>query len=453
MNLNRKVITLAVGAALAAPCAQAQITSKAGSEWEFYGKFYPELARIHGESPTPAGTPGLSTLLNTNGTNPAASPAVSNSGKSNLVNRGEMLVSNSYVGFRGSKNLGSGMKGIWQVEQTVPIDEGVDGTLATRDSFVGVSAGWGTLRLGFMDTPFKKAGDVVGFLGVSSGNFVQTNPVLRHVGFAQGSSGPNRSARFHERRPNAIDFASANFFGGLQLAVQYSVGNPSETSITSDPPRDPRVVSMALKYERGPWYFAVMQETHFDFFGGSNQFRAPRDAFVDPATGAITPARAASVMRNTEDPWAHSKDTAAQATVMYKIGGHTLEADFIQKKYTESPEANPNAPAGRFQEYKNNAWMMAWEARWNNTWRSTVTYVSANAGSCKLLNAACSTSGLEGKQLSLGGAYYIDPSVYLFAIYSKIDNGASARYDNVSNGGPATGEDVIQYALGLGYTF
>src|SRR6267378_2284096 len=211
MSLNRKAIVMAVGAALAAPAAYAQVTSKAGSDWEFYGKFWPEYARVNGRSPTAndnATRDGLTTLNVTDGANPAARPATSNSGNSNLTNRGEMLVGNSYIGFRGGKSLGGGMRAIWQVEQTVPIDEGVDGTLATRDSFLGIEAGWGTLRLGFMDTPFKKAGDVVGFLGVSSGNFVPTNPVLRQVGFGQGNGGPNSNAsRFHERRGNAIDFA------------------------------------------------------------------------------------------------------------------------------------------------------------------------------------------------------------------------------------------------------
>ena len=455
MSLNRKAMVLAVGAALAAPGAYAQVTSKAGSEWEFYGKFYPEYARVHGESPTPNGTAGLSTLLITSGTSVAGTPPVSNSGASNLVNRGEMLVSNSHIGFRGGKSLGGGMKAIWQLEQTVPIDEGVDGTLATRDSFLGVAGGWGTLRLGFMDTPFKKAGDVVGFLGISSGNFVQTNPVLRQVGFAQGSGGPNRAARFHERRGNAIDFASPNFFGGLQYLVQYSAGNPSETSITADPPRNPRFVSMALKWESGPLYLAAMHETHFDMFGASSQFRARREPFFDtsstPTTTVITPARLASVMRNTEDPSVNSKDTAAQVTAMFKIAGHTLEADYIVKKYTEN--GGNSGITGRFEEYKNNAWMVAWEARWSSQWRSTLTYVSADAGKCKLVNANCTTDGLEGKQMSLGGSYYIDPSMYLFLIYSKIDNGASARYDNVSNGAPATGEDVTQYAIGLAYNF
>jgi predicted porin len=459
MSLNRKAMVLAVGAALAAPGAYAQVTSKAGSEWEFYGKFYPELAHIKGENPTPAGTPGLSTLLNTSGTNPAATPAVSNSGASNLVNRGEMLVSNSYIGFRGGKSLGGGMKAIWQLEQTVPIDEGVDGTLATRDSFLGVEGGWGTLRLGFMDTPFKKAGDVVGFLGVSSGNFVQTNPVLRQVGFAQGSGGPNRAARFHERRPNAIDFASPNYFGGLQYLMQYSIGNPSETAHTSDVPRDPRFVSMALKWESGPFYFAAMHETHFDMFGASSQFRSQRDASVLPnttgdgttAVPTIQPVRLASVMRNSEDPNVNSKDTAGQVTAMFKFGGHTLEADYIKKKYKEN--GDNSGITGRFMEYKNNAWMVAWEARWTSQVRTAATYVKADAGNCKLFNANCTTAGLEGKQLSLGASFYIDPSTYLFAIYSKIDNGPSARYDNVSNGAPATGEDVIQYAVGLAYNF
>ena len=451
MSLNRKAMVLAVGAALAAPGAYAQVTSKAGTEWEFYGKFYPEYARVNGDSPTPNGTAGLSTLLNTSGTNPAAAPAVSNSGASNLVNRGEMLVSNSHMGFRGGKSLGGGMRAIWQVEQTVPIDEGVDGTLATRDSFLGVQGGWGTLRLGFMDTPFKKAGDVVGFLGVSSGNFVQTNPVLRQVGFAQGGSGPNRAARFHERRSNAIDFASPNFFGGLQYLMQYSTGNPSETSITSNPPRNPRFVSMALKWESGPFYLAAMHETHFDMFGASSQFRAQRDASVDPVAGTITPVRLASVMRNSEDPSVNSKDTAAQFTAMYKVGGHTFEADYIKKDYKENGENS--GITGRFQEYKNNAWMAAWEARWSSQWRTAVTYVSASAGTCSLFNAACSTAGLEGKQMSLGVSYYLDPSMYVFVIGSKIENGASARYDNVSNGAPATGEDVTQYALGLAYNF
>src|ERR1700693_4952873 len=130
MNLSRKAMVLAVGAVLAAPGAYAQIKSPAGSDWEFYGKFYPEYAHISGDSPSPVGTT-VSTL------------SAAATGTTTLVNRNEMLVSNSYIGFRGSKSLGSGMKAIGQMESTVPIDEGGSaaadtGTLAARDSFLGL---------------------------------------------------------------------------------------------------------------------------------------------------------------------------------------------------------------------------------------------------------------------------------------------------------------------------
>jgi len=66
MSLNRKAM---VGAALAAPGAYAQIKSPAGTDWEFYGKFYPELTHTHGEGATAPSTTGQSNLVGTLGGN------------------------------------------------------------------------------------------------------------------------------------------------------------------------------------------------------------------------------------------------------------------------------------------------------------------------------------------------------------------------------------------------
>src|SRR5712692_4999595 len=176
MRLNRKAMVLAVGAALAAPGAYAQIKSPAGTDWEFYGKFYPELTHARGEGATAPGTT-VSTLAGTLGGNA-------------LVSRWEMQVSNTYLGFRGEKRIGGGNRAIWQLEQQVNIDEGNTTTsFANRDSFAGFSsAGWGTVRLGNMDTPFKKYGDTLGFLGGSSGNFVTANNVSQKIGIETSSS-------------------------------------------------------------------------------------------------------------------------------------------------------------------------------------------------------------------------------------------------------------------------
>ncbi len=109
MSLNRKAMALAVGAALAAPCAYAQT---GGDKWELYGKFYPELTRTSGDGPTAAAGTTVASL--------AATPA----GTGAIVKRLEMQVNNTYIGFRGQKDLGRGMKAIGQLEQSVPLDEG-----------------------------------------------------------------------------------------------------------------------------------------------------------------------------------------------------------------------------------------------------------------------------------------------------------------------------------------
>src|SRR6266853_3486473 len=206
MSLNRKAMALAVGAALAAPAAYSQTSDK----WEIYGKFYPELTHQGSQGATGAGSSVSELSIAATGTN-------------GITNRSEMQISNTYIGFRGSRDLGRGMKAIGQLEQQVAIDEGST-NIGNRDSFAGLAADWGTVRLGNMDPPYKKYGDVLGFLGVSSGNFVTANNVSRKIGFGDASA-----ASFNLRRAHAIDFASPTLPGGVQVAVQYSIGNPTES--------------------------------------------------------------------------------------------------------------------------------------------------------------------------------------------------------------------------------
>lgn len=431
MNLNRKAMVLAVGAALAAPGAYAQITSKAGSSWEFYGKFYPEMTHMRGDGATDPSTPAsqLSSLVQSRGANA-------------IIPRWEMQISNTYLGFRGDKQVGRGSKAIWQLEQTVNIDEGNQTTsFAGRNSFAGLTNdGWGTFRLGNMDTPYKEYGNILGFLGVNSGNFVSQSNVLQKAGF-----GTSSASSFNLRRANAVDFTSPTILGGLEAKAQYSIGNPSEDKITLDPKRSPRVASWGVKWERGPLLVTFAQESHRDLFGGSSQFRAASATLN--SDGTIT-TKTVDARRNAEDPSVRSMDTANQVAVVYKIGVHSIEADFVRKQYKEEGVS----VNGRFEEYKNNAYMLILESRWSGALRTAVHYIKASAGSCALGNTACTTDGLEGRQLDVGVAYYLDPSVYIFGLYSKLKNGASAVY-NGSSQKPSPGEDITQGGVGIAYTF
>src|SRR2546423_65997 len=70
----------------------------------------------------------------------------------------------------------------------------------------------------------------------------------------------------------------------------------------------------------------------------------------------------------TADPSVSSVDKANQLAAVYKIGNHSIEADYVAKRYKED-NVTVN---GRFQDYKNKAYMLLWEARWTAAWRTAV---------------------------------------------------------------------------------
>ena len=75
----------------------------------------------------------------------------------------------SRIGLKGSEDLGGGMKAIWQVESSVDLDE-QSGTLGGRNSFVGLSGGFGTALIGNHDTPLKMVGRTVDLFGDTQGD-------------------------------------------------------------------------------------------------------------------------------------------------------------------------------------------------------------------------------------------------------------------------------------------
>ena len=405
---NKKLLVLAVGAALVYPAVSFAKGEDKGSDAdsvvELYGRVYPELLREKGKGPTDAGAT-VSTL--------AAAPT----GKSGIIERNEMESSNSRLGVRGQEKLGGGLKAIFQLETIFLVDSNTSG-FAQRDSFVGLSHdAWGTIKLGRMDTPFKSYGDDLSFLGVSSGNFVSTSNVLRKTGF-----GTSSASSFHLRRANVVQYETPKV-GGFDGAIQYS------TDETDTATRKPHVWSGAARWEGGPFTVSLAHEIHWDLFGGSKNVPV-------------------SAMSNANDQAVRSKDKATQGMVQLHWGPHTFEVDLIRKEYNENASI-----AGRFSSYKNTAWQVEWDTRWNNQWRTAIEYIKSNKGTCSLVNASCNTDGLEGSQLQFGVAYYFSKRSYLFAMGALLRNGFSAQYNNSASQTPNVGEDLDQYAIGLSHSF
>ena len=423
--MNKKALVLAIGAALAIPAAYAQ---KGGGGKDddvdsvvvLYGKLYPELVRESGKGATSASCTRASGCLATFAQTPE--------GESSIIKRTEMESSNSRFGVRGHERLGPNLRAIFQLETEFHVDNN-DSRFAQRDSYVGLAhKGWGTVKLGRMDTPFKEYGDDISFLGVSSGNFVSTSSVLRLFGIGQSSA-----ARFHERRVNAVQYESPEW-GPFEFKAQYST-NEADTAAG----RKPHVWSFGGKAEWGPFALLVGHEIHWDLFGLSANVGT-------------------SSMSNSSIASARSKDEATEVSMTYKWRNHQFEADYEWHRWKEfgQPASTALTANGKVASYKNNSYLLNWQARWTDRIRTQVHYVHATAGECSrsflLAAAPCITDGLDGTMISAGLAYNFSRRTYLFFLWQQLKNGKSAVFASGSQD-PSVGEDVTQYAVGINTSF
>ena len=429
--MKRTALAVALGAAFVAPAAEAQIVF--GNEQigtvQFYGRLYPQLQSGKTSGASSAGT-AVSTLNATSG--------VLGTSGADHSNHFALQTSNSRLGFRGERRVAHGMKAIWQIEQTVNFEDpedvaagvdqgsgGVSGNdviFATRNSFVGLSGGFGTVKLGHMDTIYKEYGDTLSFFGVKSGNFSSASNMLSHIGF-----GRDNAARFHERAPNSIMYETPEF-GGVTVGLHYLPderwGNPAIT-------RNRRLLSTGVKYDSKQFYVSLAHERHNDWFGGSAN-----------VTGALS---------NLADPHARSKDNATRLSGTWKgIPGHEFTIDVARMKWQED-----SALAGtRFRSYRHVNWAVGWEGRLGGPWRAAAQYVRGGEGTCEVSGGAgCSTTGLSSWMLSGALGYDLDRQTRLYTMVTRLNNGASAIYDNSSILNPARGADITQAALGILYNF
>jgi predicted porin len=421
--MKKKAAALAVGALFAAPAVQAQITM--GNETigtvQVYGKLYPQFGVAKGQGSTQPGD-GVSTLVSSTGV--LTGSAVENHGQRNAVDS-----QNSYVGLRGERGLGGGLKGIWQVEQSVELDTGT-GTFSSRNSFAGLSHRVaGTVKLGRMDTIYKEYGDTFGMFGISSGNFISASNVLSMIGV-----GRNNIARFHERPNNSIQYQTAEF-GGVQAGIQYS---PDEAR--GDPGRGPNanLWSYGVKYDSQIFYVSLHQEIHNDFFGGSGNI--PNAAVQNVTNAAITAGTTGTV---------HSRDQATRLSAEVRFAGQRVSLDIARLHYTETGQSG----TGKFQEYKKPNWAVGYETNFG-PWGVATQYIRAGSGTCQLTGGVdCSTTGLQSWMWTVGTRYRFDRQTFVYLIAAKLSNGTSAIMDNWAASNPNRGEDIKQAAIGISYSF
>lgn len=218
--MNKKLLSMAVAAAMVAPTA-------AMAEAILYGKLHMSIDWADVEN----GFQGWG--VNGGGAIPGVERA----------NR---------IGVKGSEDLGNGMKAIYQVEFGVKMTEesttgnaasGSNDSITMRNSFVGLTGGWGTFVVGRNDTPLKTS---TGKLDLFSDTMADYNGT---VGFDD------------VRADNAIAYVSPSL-SGFQLAAAVHSGGAStaisQENLNSDSLAE--AYSIAGIYSNGPFYVSLAYE-------------------------------------------------------------------------------------------------------------------------------------------------------------------------------------------------
>jgi hypothetical protein len=109
-----------------------------------------------------------------------------------------------------------GLKGqyqqvIYQIEQEVRIDDGSKGNFADRNSYVGLTGNWGSLRVGIHDTPYKSLGSKWGVFSDTVGD----RRAILGAGYESGN-------QLDERAKNMIMY-QYEFDRILKIQAMYAV--------------------------------------------------------------------------------------------------------------------------------------------------------------------------------------------------------------------------------------
>ena len=280
--MNKKLIAMAVGAALAAPmAANAGVTA--------YGQLQVEVASVTNDGYGENNCGGSRTCINN-----------TQSGIKMKDNKRGRL------GFKVSEDLGGGLKAIAKFEWQVDTPNGniADGA---REGWVGLKGGWGEFKAGRIKTPYKYTG------GVKYDPFVTTYLEARKSGGMKGGAYGQNSFW-----SNTASYK--NKWGGFSLWIDYGLDEGNGTSNAGNMGD----YSIALKYGQKNW----------EVFGAYNSYDANNNGTTDSVSkvgGQIkfAGAHTISAQYESDDPEGNNNNASIYFIgYQFKMGKNVLAAQY-----------------------------------------------------------------------------------------------------------------------------
>jgi predicted porin len=365
--MNKKLIALAVAGACVAPAAMAQTANPV----TLYGRIYVTLESVEG-----------------------------NSGAVPVPRRTRVEDQSSYLGVRGTEDLGGGLKAFFQLETGFRPDSNTT-TFAARNSGVGLQGGWGSVLLGRWDTPWK----VVTIAVDPFGDLLQ--------GGITGTL--SDQGNFDRREQNNIQYWSPSW-GGFALRAYYAAneGKAAGSADGKTPPINPYSDGISVTYTGGPAYLFAVYEEHHD------------------QLNAVNGTSAAAVAGGLEKGWAGGGSFVFGPA---KIGG-------------QYQEIKHDTPTGAVSRSKMKNWMGNVTLTFGNN-QFIYQYMNSKDGG---LSTAAMQPDCDSN--SLGWQYNFTKRTWLITSYTMVKNNDAAACNFGANRlAIAAGQDPQGVSLGIRHVF
>lgn len=394
--MNKKLMAVAVAGALAAPAAAfAQASSV-----QIYGR-----ANL-----------GLDTYQATGATAGSAS---------DLKSRTRVYDAASRLGVRGTEDLGGGLKAIFVMESGVNMDAGgttgqggqanaSSGTLASRDSWLGLEGAWGRVSFGRQSIYW-----VDGVIAQSGPNYINTDiPWFNGTGMGRVSTGvPGGNAAGPVARQSNVMAYNSPTVSGWNATVSYA---PQSENAAAAANTDATIWGVTVRYS-GPIDFQFDHVDNQAVSGGANRQKSTGNKI-----GLSWP---------------------------YQPGGR------VSLKWAQTKMNDVGLVAGFSALHDNIS-----QSMWGINWEHMIGNVQLMAEWSKLQKASgCSGTGCDGTDATgymLGVKYYFSKRTGIYASYNQVRNGSNqiadytaAAMTSVAAGTVAAGADPRIVAVGVMHNF
>ena len=322
-----------------------------------------------------------------------------------------MMSGISYFGMRGKEDLGDGYAAIWQIETPVSIDGKSTGSIAGRNSNVGLSGPFGTAFLGNWDTPYQWSTLSVGS-PVRNPYTGDLSTILSNPGFnvpntttQSGRVGNAADATFNRRQGNSLQYWSPDW-AGFHMRLSYSLSQGGMTTPAGS--ISPQVFGAGLEYLNGPLRVRYAYEMHKDYFGLAWLGAPPSANPSNPGSRATG-----------------SRDDAHKVLIVLTYAHTKLVAGWDRLTYRTD-----DGTTGNLNRYQRDAFY-AMAQHWFGGGQHSVWLGGGYAmnGACSRTGGAvCNTDGLGATQLNLGYRYDFSRRTDVYLAYYQVINRVWGSY-------------------------